>query len=390
MYLFQKNDSRKENVMSNEIKSIYELKDSVILYEKKMPVFIKWLIILTMVLVVVLVIIAMNTPKINVIKSSGTICVENTEYIMSPHSGKISQCVLVEGMYVKKGDVLFEILTDDFSTQYEQLNLLKEYYSIQIKNYELLKKSIKDKINYFLPITEETEIYSNMYNSYLAKVEQNTFDKSIYELLGYPEEQMNIEMEKNQALLNEIYYSTLQSVEDAIYKATFEKQSIESQQAIIESKQQLSIVKASETGIIHLYGEYKDGIVVQSGTVIASVAPESDGKCITTYVTTSDFTKIKYGDNVQVAIDGLNQSIYGTIKGYIKSIDKDSTSVSNGNGVYEQKVKVLIKLENDYLADKDSDRIYVENGMTAEVRIQYDEMSWFGYFWDKIRLDKFH
>ena len=75
--------------MSKEIKTLDQLKDSRLLYEKKLPAFGYILILTITALLIITVIWSLKTPKIYMIKSSGIIQSTNKNYVMSPFTGQI-------------------------------------------------------------------------------------------------------------------------------------------------------------------------------------------------------------------------------------------------------------------------------------------------------------
>ena len=96
--------------MSRQIKTLDQLKDSRLLYEKKLPRFGYIITVILMALLTVIVIWSIYTPKIYVIKSAGAVQSDNKNYVMSPYTGKISEMQVKEGQVVEKGDILFVML----------------------------------------------------------------------------------------------------------------------------------------------------------------------------------------------------------------------------------------------------------------------------------------
>ena len=130
--------------MNKKIKSIEELRDSSLLFDKNPPAFGYVFIIVVAVFLAVAIIWSIRTPKIYTIQAQGTVSNEDANYVMCSYTGEISDCNLKEGMIVEKGDVLFKVKSTDYDVQEEQLLLNKKSYEKKIEKYKLLVKAIKD------------------------------------------------------------------------------------------------------------------------------------------------------------------------------------------------------------------------------------------------------
>lgn len=74
-----------------------------------------------------------------------------------------------------------------------------------------------------------------------------------------------------------------------------------------------------------MLGEYKDGMVIQAGSPIASISDSNGDKAIIeATVTASDRSRISAGNDVTVAVSGLQQNVYGTLKGNSVDISIDN------------------------------------------------------------------
>ena len=76
--------------MSKRVFNIEELKDSRILYEKKIPLFGYIIIAIVIFLLISVGIWSVRTPKVYMITSRGVVESENKNYVMSPYSGVIT------------------------------------------------------------------------------------------------------------------------------------------------------------------------------------------------------------------------------------------------------------------------------------------------------------
>lgn len=366
--------------MTKQIKTMEQLKDSRLLYDKQLPPF-GYMIILTITFLLIAVAIwSVKTPKTYIIKSSGVVQNTNKNYAMSPYTGEITAINIAEGMKVHEGDVLFEIKSDDLDLQGEQLEGQKKIYETQISQYGKLVKSIKDDINYFDQSNPEDSLYFSQYEAYKSQVKQNEIDTTTYKNYGYTDEQIEAELIKNQSKITEVYYSAIKSAEDSILQSQNQLDSISAQLDAISAGQEEYSVKASVTGTIHMVSDYKIGMVVQMAQALASISSENDEYVIQANVSTDDAARLEIGDKTDIAVSGLTQSVYGTISGKVTQIDSDvSISESNDSDNPGAYFKVMIKPDDTYLVSKSGDKVNLSNGLTVETRIQYDKVTYFQY-----------
>ena len=180
-----------------------------------------------------------------------------------------------------------------------------------------------------------------------------------------------------------MYYSAVDSAEGAIEEAQLQLDLITSQLQNVYDGENMYEVKATATGILHLIGDYKDGMVVQTSTTIATITPTNTDEIIQAYVSSADMARIHIGDAVQIEIDGLAQNIYGTVSGNVIQIDSNATIKESSQGATSQVFKVFISLDTDYLVNKMGDKVQIVNGMSGTARIQYDELTYLDYILTK-------
>lgn len=372
--------------MKKQIKTLAQLRDSNILFEKDLPAFGYMLLTIVAVALIGVVVWSTKAQKPYVIISQGMVTNSDYGYVMSTYTGEIEQCCMEEGKVVQQGDVLFTIKSTDFNIQEEQLLASKETYEKQIQQMELLVKSIKDDINYFDAADSEDELYYSTFEAYKSQINQNKFDGSTYQMYGYTDAQIENEMKKNQGKIAEIYYSTIQSAENSVKEAQLQLASVEAQLTAIGTGRAEYGVKATNAGVLHMLGDYKEGMVVQTGITVAKITPENSEIIIEAYVSTADLAKMEEGNVVQMSVDGLIQSIYGNITGTVVSIDSDITTLEGQNGQSNSMFKIKIKPDVDYIVSKSGRKVNLQNGMTVEVRIIYDEVTYLDYCLEQLGL----
>lgn len=365
------------------IKSLAQLKDCSLLFEKDLPPFGYIIVALTALLLILTLIWSIYTPKNYVIKCNGIVESVNKNYIMSAYTGEISQMNISEGSYVEKGDILFVVKSTDLDLQEEQISGQIEVYEENISQLKKLEQSIMSGTNMFDVSDERDRQYYNQYEAYVSQIQQNDVDASTYKSYGYSDAQIEAELKKNNAKISEIYYSTLKTINENIsqYQNEVDKLVVQNN-AIINGQDEYQIV-ANTSGIVHMMSEYKEGMVVQAASAVGSIANENDEYVITAYLEVSDMPRVSVGDDVNIEVSGLAQNTYGNLKGKLLSIDNDLTTSQDGSQSY---FKSQIEIETPYLISSKGNKVDVSNGMSVEARIIYDELSYFDYLLESLGL----
>ena len=370
--------------MKKTVKPIDSLKDSRILFDKEPPSFGYMLIIIMEVLLFLAFLWAALTPKIYTIQAQGTVTTDDANYVMASYSGEIRNCSLEEGALVEKGDILFTVKSTDYDLQETQLVSTKEVYEKQIAYNERLIQCIKNDKNDFDESDPEESLYYNSFERYKSKVEQCKVNTSEYVLYGYTQDEIKKELVKNQSKIDELYYTEIQSAESAIEQAKGQIASLDAQLSAVGDGQAAHAVKATASGVLHLMDNYKSGMVVQAAAPVAMISPENTARVIESYVPAADMARMGEGDAVQIVVDGLSQSVYGTLSGTVRQIDSNVTTRQGGDGSTVQMFKVLIDMESDYLVGNGGEVVKLTNGMSTTARIQYDKETYLDYILNKL------
>ena len=371
--------------MNRRVMTMEELKDSQLLYNRRLPSFGYILVLVVAGLITAVVAWSIKTSKNYTITSSGTVQSVNKNYIMSPFTGEITDVCMNEGDNVEEGDILFTVKSTDLNIQGEQLEGQKAIYTAQITQYQKLVDCIKDDTNYFDATNTEDSLYYSQYETYKSQVAQQIVDTTTYQAYGYTDEQIEGELVKNQSKVTELYYTALKNAEASLQECQMQLDSIQAQLDAVGSGQKEYSVAANTTGKLHLLSDYKEGMVVQATTALASIASEQDIYIIQAYVSASDAARINENDTVDIAVSGLAQGVYGTIGGKVTQIDSDVSITQSGNEKNQEAYfKVQIQPDNGYLISKNGDIVNISNGMSVETRIQYDKITYFEYVLDSL------
>lgn len=369
--------------MIKQMKNLSDLKDSHLLYDKNPPPLSLYMIITVTVTLVIIVIWSIYTPKTYVVKSNGAVVSETRNYIMSEFTGEIIEANVTLGSYIEKGDILFQISSTDLDMQEERTRGLILVNQEKILQYERLEDYIKNGINMFDENIEDDKQYYYIYETYASQIGQLDKDVSTLKMFNYTDEQIENEIRTNEAAIAEVYYTTLKTISDSIQSLRTEIANYELQLSSIVSGQATYPIVASTSGIVHMDTEFRLGMVIQAGVVIGSIVNENDVYYVRVYTTTNDMPLIRMGNHVDIAVDGLAQSIYGTIDGTISFIASEVT-IDNENG--SSAFIVNVSLDSVYLISSLGNKVNLSNGMTVEARIQYDELTYFNYFLESLGM----
>jgi len=141
------------------------------------------------------------------------------------------------------------------------------------------------------------------------------------------------------------------------------------------------LLMAQKSGTVHLITLLTTGMVIQGGSLIGTITSKEEELIIETMLPSSDRPRIHVGDEVSLAVGGLNQAEYGTIPGSVLSIDEDATIDNENGNVY---FKVRIKPEKTYLEDSKGEKVNLSLGMVTETRVKYEKITYMKYLLELI------
>ena len=364
-----------------KVYNLNEITDSKILYDKKPPAFMNYIILIVLALIAAALILANKSVKTYMVKGQGLVVSENKSHIMTKTSGEIKEVFIEEGREVKEGDILFTTTSLETDLQLEQVNAQIDTYSKRIELLRLAEENATNGTNYFDRYNEtESEFYNRLSQAYIARKEFDVDEKSL-EDQGYEQKQIDeyVKTQKNKA--NEQYFKTISefSNEKNQYEMELSKL-IAQKEALEKSKEQYQVV-AQKNGTVHLNTPLTTGMVIQGGSLIGTITSKEEELIIETMLPSSERPRIHIGDEVSLAIGGLNQAEYGTVPGKVLSIDEDATIDNENGNVY---FKVRVKPEKIYLEDSKGEKVNLSLGMITETRVKYEKITYMKYLLELI------
>lgn len=360
--------------MTTTIQNLDDLQDRRIMMDRDVPPYGYAFVILVGLFMIFLLVWSTRTNRIYVSQNSGTVQASNKTYIMSSYSGTLTELYISEGSYVNEGDLVAHIKSTDLDMQQDNLESQLKIYQTQVDQYNKLLQCIQDDTNYFSETSVEDQPYYYQYETYKSQVAQNTFDAAPYQAAGYSDEQIQTLMEQNQSTVENLYYSTLQSISANLTSIQSNIDSIQSQLDALNTGANDYYIYAPTSGVIHMDTPYKVGMVLSAGSPLATVASENSDLEVVAYATVNDRPLIHVGDPCKIAITGLSEYSYGSLTGTVTSIDSDVTASSSGSYY-----KMTITPDSTYVVSNSGDKVDLSNGMSVTARVEYDQLTYFEY-----------
>ena len=138
-----------------KVYNLNEITDSKILYDRRPPAFMKYILLLVVALIIAGVIWASKSVKTYIVKGQGIVVSENKSHIMTKGSGEIKEVFIQEGSEVKEGDVLFTTNEIEVNLQLEQVIAQINTYNRRIELLRMAEENAINGSNYFDSNSEE-------------------------------------------------------------------------------------------------------------------------------------------------------------------------------------------------------------------------------------------
>ncbi|NLZ48739.1 MAG: HlyD family efflux transporter periplasmic adaptor subunit [Clostridiales bacterium] len=362
--------------------NLHEITDSKLMYDRKPPKFMMYIIIIVTALIGAFLVWASKSVKTYVVKGQGIITTDSKAQVMSAVSGQIKEVHVQEGSKVKEGDVLFVLNAVEANIQAMQLEEQLRIYDMRIKLLERAEQdAAKGKNSFDKDKVEEKEFYNKLEASYASRKQYNVDEKSL-KSQGYTDEQVKQYNDQIQLKIQQEYYETILGFTSEKVQLQLERSQLETEKSAIQNSSKEFRIIAPRSGKVHLTTAYTRGMVVQGGNLIGSIAGE-EGLIIETFVPSVERPRVSEEDEVAIAVEGLSQIEYGTIKGKVLSIDEDATiDNQNGNAFF----KIRIRPEKTYLQDKTGEKVNLTLGMVTETRIKYEKITYMKYILEQIGI----
>lgn len=358
-------------------RTIDDFRHSRLMYAKRIPPFGYIFITILLLGCAFLLYWSLTTQKSEIIISSGVVEGVNKNYIMVPYSGRISTLCIEEGQYVEEGELVLTVQNMEIDLQTAQLENQKKTLQQRLNQFKKLSIAIQENSNNFDSSNPEDAFFYNQFEAYQNSISQFELDAAIYQNYGYSVEQIEEEMQKNQAKVAEAYYSALQNIESQILNLEEEISNINGQLDVLSNSEEGYQVYSPTAGIVHMMGPFQTGMQVQASSAIASIAAELDEYIIRAKVSARNIPRLEEGDQVNFSISGLPNNLYPSCTGRVEKIDSDITIPTTSSE--EPYFSVVITPDNSFVIGNQGGNISLSNGMVVEVQIIYNELTYFDY-----------
>lgn len=369
--------------MSLKLYNLNELTDSRVLYDKNPPKFMIYIIALVTILLALFLVWANKSTKTYMVKGQGIVTTENKSQIMAAVSGSVVNVNALEGKEVKAGDVLFTLNPVEPNLESGQAEDQIEMFS---KRIALLIRAENDatalKNSFDKNKADEAEFYNKLTNSY-TKGKEFVVDEAALKAEAATKEQIKQYRVTQKIKSDGNYYDTILQFTTERTQLELEKDKLEIQKTALGKSAGEFKVVAPKDGKLHLSANITKGMVLQAGNLLGSITNNKEDLIIETLIPASERPRIHKSDDVAVAVAGLNQAEYGTIKGKVLDIDQDATIDSEKGNVY---FKVKVKLDRTYLADKKGEKVNLTLGMVTETSVKYEKITYMKYFMEQIGI----
>lgn len=366
-----------------QVYNLNEITDSKLLYDKKPPRFMVYIVGIVLILLTAFIFWSIKSVKTYVVKGQGLVTTEKKSNIMAKVSGEINEVFIEEGKDVNEGDTLVSLKPVDSKLQLVQVDSQIEVIN---KRIELLTRAEKDATNgknsFDKNDSEEAEFYNKLANI-ATKRKEFVVDEEALKKQSYTEDQIN-EYKRTQKIKDdEARYDGIIQFTNEKQQLEFEKSKLEAQKdSLNKSTEEFKIV-APKSGKIHLNAPLTKGMVLQAGNLIGTMTNKEEKLIVETLIPSSERPRIHINDEVSLAVAGLNQAEYGTVKGKVVSIDEDATIDNQKGNVF---FKVKVEPEKTYLSDKKGEKVNLTLGMVTETRVKYEKITYMKYFMEQIGI----
>ncbi|ADL50513.1 HlyD family secretion protein [Clostridium cellulovorans] len=364
-----------------KVYSLNEITDSKVLYDKKPPRFMVYIIFIVLFLIVGFLFWSTKSIKTYVVKGQGIVTTANKAFIMSKIQGEVKEVFVEEGKQINEGDVILTINSVQSNLQLEQVNGQVQVLDRRIN---LLKRAEEEathwKNTFDKDNPEEVEFYNKLVNSYI-KANEYKVDEAALKKQNYTDDQIKQYKEQAANKADQIYYDTILSFTTEKNQLELEKSKLQTQGDALQKSGEEYKLLASKSGVVHLNSQINKGLVLQAGTLLGSITNADEELVVEIMLPSSERPRIHNDDEVSIAVSGLNQAEYGTIPGKVLSIDKDATINNEKGEVY---FKVKVKPDITTLKDKKGEEVNLTLGMLTETRVKYEKITYMKYFLEQI------
>ncbi|MGL5041871.1 MAG: HlyD family efflux transporter periplasmic adaptor subunit [Culicoidibacterales bacterium] len=402
-----------------------ELRNSRIFFDKQPPNFMKYFLFFIVTLMITSLLLSLVIPKTYIVQAAGTIEADDKSYITPMINGTVVSIEKQEGELVKAGDIIIRLtstlggvesreIDKQINHQNERINLLNLYKQSLDQQQNLLtnegiEQEFYGKIAYYLDQRkseriqiaqdgqklEDKQIMAQRLTAEiaalakgqadLAKTEQKAKADQLETLTAEIKDLENAQAARSsqaEGMYNQLI-SELGTVRAQVESKISELQS----QKSLKNKEESNLeLKAEQTGKLHYLGLIKPGVALQGFQPVAHIDEGEQAKLIVeSYIPAHEISKIKIGNTVNIGLQGVNQTKFGTLVGTIKTISNGTITQQVGE---ESRTfyQVTIAFDGDRLTSKKGEEIKIMPSFQVSARIIYNSESYFEWLLEQLNF----
>jgi len=218
---------------------------------------------------------------------------------------------------------------------------------------------------------------------------QSELDAKESEIKGLEQEIKDLEKQGESAPASNSTYNQLISELGTERIQTNDKiTELESQLNVNSANTNTLTITANKDGYVHYLVPIKTGVGLQSFQPVAQIANDNDAKLIVeSYIPAQDVSKMHVNDSVKVAIEGVNQTKFGMLKGNVKEISNGTIIQQGENGSEVMLYQVTVALKTKEL-QSDKEIIEARASMPVVANIVYDHESYLEWLLEQLNFTK--
>lgn len=315
-------------------------------------------IIIGIALLLLVSIIWAALSKINVIVSgTGNISPQNSIVtIKSTISGVVSKINYSDGDYVKAGDLLVTLETENIDAQ---INKLEDSIN-RLKVEAAIKNIYLEDVNKQVNVADYDDKYSDLINNIILENKLK-----LLELERYNGETANI-----------IKLQYITELSGKIAQIDGEIEGYENELKALKLQLENYQIKSPINGCISGMAVNSTGQMVTQADVLLQIVPADKPLVFEGYIQDKDIANIKIGDVAKIKISAYSYSDYGDIDGRVTYISKSSYQIEGMGNVY----KIEVEIDSEGF----NEEIKLMSGMSGNVEIDVGKRSVLDYFLEPI------
>lgn len=357
----------------------------------------RWIIWLLFLMIVVFVIWAYFSKIDQVTRATATVIASaRTQDIQAVDGGVLTQILVKEGDFVKKGQLL--LVLEEARAKAAVANSETKIAALTAKINRLEAEIFNKPLVFSAVVKSYPEYMQNqteLYHRRRQAIQQDL--QALQRMLKLAQQELNM----NEPLLQygdvsqadviklrrqvadiqaQINNKQNKYFEDAQAELTKAQEDLESEEEQLSDRNQVLLEKRLEAPMEGKVNDIKIttiGGVVKPGEVIMQLLPTSSDLVVDAKVSPTDIAEVKEGQRANVKLDAYDYSIFGTMVGEVVYISPDTLIEQTAQGE-KPYYRVQIRIKGAGVEARAKD-IVVRPGMTATVEIKARERSVLSY-----------